>query len=150
MDQKELISRVGSGVVNLIFFQFNEEDPLELIYWTPTNQAAWMWVQQFVVEQQTKAYSLCANIVVAFVLIKSEDEIELLQTTRLVPTTQHEVYFEMGLDSHGDEVRGARKIKETLSYEFREVDPEFAQSVSSHISRNWPTYMYRELKGVLG
>ena len=121
MSIRGLVDRIGSGMINFIFFERGGE--LELVAREKTNQKAWAWIQKKVIDltNNVPLKEWPDKILTVFIVIQDENNISVLQVTQLVCTTKQ--------------------------YKYKDLTSEEVSRISEYVIRNWPDY--RELKGVL-
>lgn len=137
-EQKEmsvtgLVERVGSGMVNFIFFDNGKE--LKLVGWPTTNQMAWIWIERKLIDlsENVPWEEWPHKIVVVFVIFQSEVRIEISKVSQLVRTSR--------------EFPSEKGLIDTPVYKFREPTDEEYTRVTKQIIENWPTY--QKLEGVI-
>jgi hypothetical protein len=125
MPVRGLVDRVGSGMINLIFFERNGE--LKLVAWERTNQRAATWINKEVstLEREVAWESWPEKIIVVFVIFEGEHQISVEHIGQLV-----------------------REIKEeSRGYEGKKLPREEGDLIEQHVSLNWETY--KKLKGIM-
>ena len=124
MSIRGLVDRIGSGMINFIFFEYGGD--LELVAWEKTNQKAWIWIQRKIsnLKDAVPLDNWPSKMVLVFVVVHDKDDISILEVKQLVYTTNMDI-----------------------AYMYEDTTSEDTIRIAEHVVSNWPDY--RELKGVL-
>jgi alpha-tubulin suppressor-like RCC1 family protein len=125
MAVKGLVDRVGSGMINLIFF--DNGGKLDLVGWEKTNQRALTWIKKTMPAIKSKLpWEEWPNrVVVVFVIFEGEHHISVEHIGQLVRTKRN-----------GLEV-----------YDPKEMPRDEGDAIERHVSDNWE--IYRKIEGVM-